>query len=64
MLAQGRSPAFFFFFKISFSKMFNLSESVSSSVKLEFILSGLQNIISSVIIILKPFIYFETINLF
>lgn len=62
MLAQEGSPAFFFFFKISFSKMFNLSESVSSSVKLEFLLSGLQDIISSAIIILKPLICSNMLN--
>ena len=55
---------FFFYLREVLAKCLIFSESVSSSVKLEFILPGLWNIISSAIIMMKPFIYFEPINLF
>lgn len=53
VLPQERQNAFFFFLV----EKFDLSESVFSSVKLELIFPGLQNIISCCN-------YFETINLF
>ena len=60
--SDGRG--FFFSLREVLAKCLIFSESVSSSVKLEFILPGPRNIISSAIIMLKPFIYFEPINLF